>query len=43
VAARARETALAYLRGAETAVEVVVISRDGQLLGRAGSIGHGEA
>ena len=43
VAVGARETALAHLRGAETAVEVVVISRAGQLLGRAGSIGHGEA
>ena len=43
VAAGARETALAHLRGAETAVEVVVISRDGQLLGRAGTIGKGGA
>ena len=43
VAAGARETALAQLRGAETAVEVVVISRDGRLLGRAGTIGKGGA
>ena len=43
VAAGARDTALAHLRGAETAVEVVVISRDGQLLGRAGTIGKGGA
>ena len=43
VAAGARETALAHLRGAETAVEVVVISRDGRLLGRAGTIGKGGA
>lgn len=43
VAAGACETALAHLRGAETAVEVVVISRDGRLLGRAGTIGKGGA
>ena len=43
VAARARETALSHLRGAETVVEVAVISRDGQLLGRAGTIGKGGA
>ncbi|GIS10961.1 MAG: hypothetical protein CM15mP115_01120 [Alphaproteobacteria bacterium] len=41
VAAGARETALSHLRGAETVVEVAVISRDGQLLGRAGTIGKG--
>ena len=43
VAAGARKTALAHLRGAATEVEVVVISRDGQLLGRAGAIGNGGA
>jgi len=43
VAAGARETALSHLRGAETLVEVAVISRDGQLLGRAGTIGKGGA
>ena len=43
VAAGARETALSHLRGAETVVEVAVISRDGQLLGRAGTIGKGGA
>ncbi|MEC8262208.1 MAG: cobalt-precorrin-5B (C(1))-methyltransferase, partial [Pseudomonadota bacterium] len=43
VAAGARETALAHLRGAGTEVEVVVISRDGRLLGRAGAIGNGTA
>ena len=43
VAAGARETALAHLRGAETAVEVVVISRDGRLLGRAGTVGKSGA
>jgi len=43
VATGAREKALSHLRGAETAVEVVVISRDGQLLGRAGTIGKGRA
>ena len=39
VAAAARQTALAHLRGAPTAVEVVIISRDGALLGRAGDLG----
>ena len=43
VAAGAREPALSHLRGAETVVEVAVISRDGQLLGRAGTIGKGGA
>ena len=43
VAAGARETVLSHLRGAETVVEVAVISRDGQLLGRAGTIGKGGA
>ena len=43
VAAGARETALAHLRSAETEVEVVVISRGGRLLGRAGTIGEGGA
>ena len=43
VAAGARETALAHLSGAKTVVEVVVISRDGRLLGRAGTIGKGGA
>ena len=43
VAAGARETAFAHLSGAKTAVEVVVISRDGRLLGRAGTIGKGGA
>ena len=39
IAAAARQTALAHLRGAPTAVEVVIISRDGALLGRAGDVG----
>ena len=39
IAAAARQTALAHLRGAPTAVEVVIISRDGALLGRAGDLG----
>ena len=39
IAAAARETALAHLRGAPTAIEVVVVSRDGRLLGRAGELG----
>jgi len=39
VAAAARDMALAQLRGAPTAVEVVVIGRDGRLLGRAGRLG----
>ena len=39
IAAAARQTALAHLRGAPTAVEVVIISRDGALLGRAGEVG----
>ena len=43
VGAGAREAALAELRGAETVVGVAVISRDGQLLGRAGNIGKGGA
>jgi len=36
VAAAARDTALALLRGAPTEVEVVIVGRDGALLGRAG-------
>ena len=43
VAVGARETALAHLRGTKMAVEVVVISRNGRLLGRAGTIGKGGA
>ena len=39
IAAAARQTALAHLRGALIAVEVVIISRDGALLGRAGEVG----
>jgi cobalt-precorrin-5B (C1)-methyltransferase len=38
VAAAARDTALALLRGAPTKVEVVIVGRDGALLGRAGSL-----
>ncbi|MEL0196837.1 MAG: cobalt-precorrin-5B (C(1))-methyltransferase [Rhodobiaceae bacterium] len=38
VAAAARDTALALLRGAPTEVEVVIVGRDGALLGRAGSL-----
>jgi cobalt-precorrin-5B (C1)-methyltransferase len=41
IAAAARETALTHLRGAPTAVEVVVIGRDGALLGRAGRLATG--
>ncbi|MCH2554353.1 MAG: cobalt-precorrin-5B (C(1))-methyltransferase [SAR116 cluster bacterium] len=43
MAAGARETALSHLRGAKTAVEAVVISRDGRLLGRAGTVGKSGA
>ena len=39
IAAAAHKTALAHLRGAPTCLEVVVIGRDGTLLGRAGSLG----
>ena len=39
IAAAARQTAMTHLRGAPTSVEVVVIGRDGSLLGRAGSLG----
>lgn len=38
VATSARATAMAQLRNAPTAVEVVIISRDGELLGRAGQL-----
>ena len=38
VASSARETAMKQLREAPTAVEVVIISRDGALLGRAGTL-----
>lgn len=38
IAAAARQTAMTHLRGAPTSVEVVVIGRDGSLLGRAGSL-----
>ena len=38
VAVAARDTALAQLRDAPTHVEVVIIGRDGALLGRAGSL-----
>jgi cobalt-precorrin-5B (C1)-methyltransferase len=40
VAAAARDTALALLRGAPTDVEVVIVGRDGALLGRAGALAH---
>ena len=43
IAAGARDTALAHLRGAPTEVEVVVISRDCVCLGRAGMFGAGSA
>jgi cobalt-precorrin-5B (C1)-methyltransferase len=39
IAAGARDTALAHLRGSPTEVEVVVISREGLCLGRAGMFG----
>lgn len=39
IAAAARDTAMSHLRGAPTSVEVVVISRDGTLLGRADTLG----
>ena len=42
VAIAARETALAQLRDAPTHVEVVIIGRDGTLLGRAGAIKTGD-
>lgn len=38
VASSARETAMKQLREAPTAVEVVIISRDGALVGRAGTL-----
>ena len=38
VATAARDTALAQLRDAPTHVEVVIVGRDGALLGRAGSV-----
>ena len=38
IAVAARQTAIAHLRGAPTSVEVVLIGRDGSLLGRAGSL-----
>ena len=38
VAAAARATVISHLRDAPVAVEVAVISRDGQLLGRAGTL-----
>ena len=41
VAAAALETAMAELRGAPTRVEVVIIGRDGALLGRAGQLSLG--
>ena len=39
IAAAALQTAMTHLRGAPTFVEVVVVGRDGSLLGRAGSLG----
>ena len=42
VALAARETALTQLRDAPTHVEVVIIGRDGTLLGRAGAIKTGD-
>lgn len=41
VATAARDTALAHLRDAPTHVEVVIIGRDGTLLGRAGRLAQG--
>lgn len=41
VAEGARKTALTHLRGAPTEVEIAVISRDGDCLGRAGMFGKG--
>jgi hypothetical protein len=38
VATAARDTALAQLRGAPTQVEVVIVGRDGAMLGRAGAL-----
>lgn len=38
VASAARQTVLSHLRDAPTSVEVAIISRDGALLGRAGSL-----
>ena len=43
VAMAARETALAQLRDAPTHVEVVIIGRDGEMLGRAGRLADGAA
>ena len=43
IAEGARDTALRHLRGASTDVEVVVISRDGLCLGRAGMFGENSA
>ena len=43
IASLAREQAISILRGAPVQVEVMVFSRTGQLLGRAGNIGHADA